>query len=441
MLKPMDNYDPNEEKFEVPSFDENADEEPEIGFIMPEEQRTNWVVWFLAGLAAVLLGFIIWWYLPLMQKWTRSFQEPTPFSQTITPIPTRTLRPTATATIPLPPTPTAMPVSAFQVVDPSLLNPPLAGLPSLPIVLNEDRALVNPELSHPQWIPSSKIAEQLGGIELPEPYYATFGAAAVSWVMDVPLAVGMYEIYVMDTVYSSAGPLDFKVRLGAAELKPVLGQATVDFLSSSRGDVRQSIDLWRSIGVYSFENNTDLLSVSAEWGPRDEYTIAAVDRVLIVALPASTKHLVSPLPPDKLKYIVDDITAEIDSVDILLPVDDSLSWFDEFQVVTNPNKDVKVVWKLTESVPLGKYEVLVWIPAKHNKAGVTYRVLANDVELEGDPALVNQVDYPGSWVSIGLWDVSSLLYGKSVRLSVRLDVKGGTLGDIAIDSVAFVKAE
>lgn len=437
----MDNFDHNEEQFEVPSFEEDGEDEPEIGYVIREEKKPKWVVLVLIVLAAVLMGFLIWWYLPLMQKYARSFQEPTPFSPTITPVPSRTPRPTSAPTIPPPPTPTAMSASAFQLADPSLLNPPIAGLPGLPIIINEDQAVVDPPLNHPQWIPSSKIAEQLGGIELPEPFYATFGVATISWIMDVPLPVGLYEIYVMDTVYSSAGPLDFKVRLGASELSPLLGQPSVDFLSSSRGDVRQSIDLWRDLGVYFLENNSDILSVSSVWGPRDEYTLVAVDRVLIGPLPASSLNMVAPLPPDKLKYIVDDIPAEMDSTDVVLPVEDALSWFDKFQVVTNPNKDVKVTWKLNEAVPLGKYDVLVWIPALHNKAGVTYKVLANDVELEGDPVLVNQIDYPGSWVSLGLYDVSSLLYGKSVRLSVRLDIKGGTLGDIAIDAVAFIKAE
>lgn len=411
---------------------------------LPDHPHTTslaWIKWLIIILALATIAFLIWWFFPLMQQWLRSAQQPTPSFPTITPLPTRTPRPTSTPTIEPTPTMTSMPPSAYVVADIALLDPPLPGLFNPPIVLNEDKNVIaSPDFTHPQWYSSARIAEQLGNIEFPEAYYATFGAGQVAWVMDVPLASGLYEIYVLDTLYSSAGSLDFKVRLGSRDLQPLLGQPRLNY-RSSQGENAQYSDLWRSIGVYYLDNNFDILSIYTEWTVRDEFSIVAIDRVLIEPLPASAASMLASLPADRLKYLVDDLNASIDGAELILPVQDALAWGDQFQIATNPNKDIKVTWKLEEALPLGKYEVIAWIPSAHNKAGVTYRVLANDQFLEGEPILINQVNYPGQWVSLKVWDASSPVYGNSVNLSAQMDIKGGTLGDIAIDAIGFIQQD
>ena len=53
-------------------------------------------------------------------------------------------------------------------------------------------------------------------------------ARSATWQMDVALEPGLYQFYVMDTVLSSGGELDFSVRLGSSELTPLAmtGQAS-----------------------------------------------------------------------------------------------------------------------------------------------------------------------------------------------------------------------
>jgi hypothetical protein len=88
------------------------------------------------------------------------------------------------------------------------------------IVLDElTSATVEPGFDTPFWVSSDQIASE-SGFDILDPYYATYGYGAITWETDVFLAPGMVEIYVMDTLYSSAGPLDFQVRLGGSELYP-----------------------------------------------------------------------------------------------------------------------------------------------------------------------------------------------------------------------------
>jgi hypothetical protein len=169
----------------------------------------------------------------MLEERARINYTPTPLPPTPTQIPTRTPTITATPTVPPTITPTLLSPSAYRVSDITMIDPPLLeGFAVDVIILNDDKNVtVEPGFTNPQWEPSSKIAEQIGR-EIQEPFYATLGPGSVMWKMDVPLDAGLYELFVLDTLYSSGGFLNFTVKLGENDLTPVFGRPRVEFRSS-----------------------------------------------------------------------------------------------------------------------------------------------------------------------------------------------------------------
>ena len=62
--------------------------------------------------------------------------------------------------------------------------------------------------------------------------FATMNNGSIRYFMDQSLKEGLYEIYVMDTYYSSGGNLDFLVQIGSQPLTPMTGSSTVNFMTS-----------------------------------------------------------------------------------------------------------------------------------------------------------------------------------------------------------------
>jgi hypothetical protein len=400
------------------------------------------------GLLTWLVGIItlftlIWLNFPFMDQLARGPYTPTVPSPSITSTPKPTLTPTVTSTSTVPPTitPTPYPPSAFVVQDISGVVPELKGVQGSAIVLNDDKNVeVQPPFDDPQWIPSDTIAKQLGK-EIPEPYYSTFGAGSAAWKMDVPLAPGLYEIFVLDTLYSSGGTLDFHIYLGSQEIGPTLGSSRVEY-QSSRAESPQNSDEWRSIGIYNFDR-PDVLSVSTNWGKRDEKSIVAIDRVLIVPMPSANMQMLASLPKSPTTVIVDDLAADIQSPPILFPDKSVTAWNGQFQYVVNPDQEVKAKWTVSDSVPPGVYEIFIWIPEIHATGSATYTLMVNGKDLNPDnsqePVTIIQSEHSGGqWVSLGTYTTPPI-YEKPVDLSVQMDIKPGTTGDLALDAVAFVK--
>lgn len=370
---------------------------------------------------------------------------------TSTPIPptakstqTQILAITATQTAPPTPTPSPQPPSAYLLPDLSSLQPPILDLQgSVAVLLNEDtNVLANPDFTHPQWYHSSLIGEQLGGIEFIEPYYATFGPGSVVWWMDVPLDPGLYEIYILDTLYSSAGPLDFQVTLGETLLTPIIGMPHVEY-QSSQFENPQQFDLWHSIGVYDLDQ-INLLSIATYWEARDEFSIVAIDRVLIVRLSDSLRELINQLPQDRYKFVIDEQQADYETFQDWIMKDDALSWNDQFQIMINPPIDTKVTWELPDVVPINQYEIMAWIPEIRGTAEVGYKLLANGNEIPrepiGDPPVTMQGNWlGGKWISLGFWNIPPY-YGNYINLTLEMEIKAGTVGDVAIDAISFIKS-
>ena len=298
-------------------------------------------------------------------------------------------------------------------------------------------ATVYPPLDNPQWSPGSKA---IPGTILSDSIYITQGSGSVIWKLDVPLTPGLYKVYVMDTLFGSAGALDFSVKEGDTPLTPLTDSTRVRFASSQSETNPQSGDQWHSIGIYDV-SGTDLLSVSSAWEPRDIYTLVALDRILIEPLPAGDRELLSKLDSDRTRIIVDDLDAVIDGNPLLITRDDNLSWNGNFQSITNPEKDVKVTYTMPYAVNRGQYEVKLWMPGAHHSGSFDISIKVNDTEISsGKLPTVKETEYSGgSWVSIGgVWDSSSTYDTTRVKYSITFTIKGGSVGETGLDAVAFL---
>jgi hypothetical protein len=70
-------------------------------------------------------------------------------------------------------------------------------------------------------------------------------------------------------------------------------------------------------------------------------------------------------------------------------------------------------------------------------ADILYKVLVNGMENQG-AMVANTGNMPeNEWVSLGTWQAPSP-DGSYIRLGLRLDIARETMGEIAIDAVAFI---
>jgi len=401
----------------------------------PKNKLLTVVVVIIAVLFIALGAFLGWKYPQIRAK---LFATATPTSlpptMTFTPTPPPTSTPLPTET-PLP-TANPYPASAFQVENIADIVPAIPGIAESAIILNDDLNLIsNPELTDPQWVPSSSIGLD---VQILEPYHATFNSAAVAWVMDTPLEPGLYELYILDTLYSSGGSLDFTVALGNQALQPVIGQPKVNY-KSSYTTPPQTFDLWHSIGIYNIDQ-PGILSITSTWLNRDEYSVVAIDRALIAKLPDSTASFLNALPQTRQTYIMDNLNARITTRDTLYRQDDLPAWGDEFQFIVNPATSAQVIWDFPERVPVDQYEIFAWIPNVSGNAQVSYTFFVEGSTLGIEPVSIQHSVTPsGEWVSLGVWKIPEV-YGESVAVSLQMDIPEGTAGEVAIDAVAIVQS-
>jgi hypothetical protein len=398
----------------------------------------RWIA-IVVGVCCLLL--IIWLYRPWIGDWVTPDPTATPVLPTSTPMDTPTPAPTWTPVPSITPTPSPIPLptSIYKFSEMETLEPAPPGYVNEPIILNENNAIVSPELSNPLWIPSSQIAVQLGGADFTEPYHATFSEGSITWPMDVALPAGYYELFVLDTHYSSGGSLVYQVKNGENVMTSLTGTQKVTF-RSSQGNTAQSGDQWHSIGVFQLPE-ANLLSVSTQWPARNEYTIVAIDRILISHLPDNTGSLLETLPQGIARNILDDKAAKIKTDTFPVDVTENRSWGSQSTILINPGYDDKVTWQYQDLLPLGTYEVVVFIPKLNGNAEVTYQLYANDQPLtsaQGEgPISVMQSEYQDGWYSLGDWEIPPY-FTYPVELRLEMGIKQGTLGEVAVDAVAFI---
>ena len=231
---------------------------------------------FVGALTLFIVVYMGWLYAPKIRNsmtfWPTN--TPTPVTPTATIPATATVTPLATNTPTPSPTPTPGPISTYWISNGSSLDPEVPNAPEGLVILSaKNSAEVNPSLDSIYWTSSSQIVQDLGRLtsNYDSEWFATVNNGSIRYYMDQPLKEGLYEIYVMDTYYSSGGNLDFLVQVGSQPLTPMTGTSSVTFMTSQY-DPRQNYDTWRSLGIYYVPQSRDVLNVSTSWGFRDEYS-------------------------------------------------------------------------------------------------------------------------------------------------------------------------
>ena len=357
-----------------------------------------------------------------------------------TPTPRATLTPTITLTPTV--TVTPLPASQFAVSDFSQIRPDLpTGIESAYIIDNLD-AQVDPGFDHYQWTSSDVIGADIGR-EFEEGYYATFNAGAIRWSMDEALPPALYEVFVLDTLYSSGGFLNFSVTLNDQEIQPTVGQKQLQY-STTQSEPPQYQDEWRSIGIYDIQQ-LGTLSVYTEWGYRDELSIVAVDRVLIVKRSEMIRSMLTQLPAGGTKFIIDDEDVSFSTGQYWKYWEDEQTWGGQYQVVTEPPLESTVTWTMPELVPYGEYEVYAWVPQANATAPVTYALYAGGLLLQKtDDALQTEFpdgqgqNQPAQWLSLGTWQIPEH-FGNYVRIEIVMTVPASEVGEAVIDAVAIIQ--
>jgi hypothetical protein len=231
--------------------------------------------------------------------------------------------------------------------------------------------------------------------------------------------------------------------VGNTEIFPIIGSQHVEF-QSVRGEPPQRTDKWRSLGIYE-SDQLDKLAVSTTWERRNESTLVAIDRVVIVPLPGSTRDLLSVFPSDREVVVIDNLASDIEAGQVLYTEEGELAWGDQYQFVINPGSDVRILWTAPEYMPPGQYQAAAWIPPAHARLEVSFTFLVNDTPIANDAGeqvrTIVQSEYKGGqWVDLGTW-TTPRIYEKPVQLALRMEIKGGLVGEAAFDAIAFIRWE
>ncbi len=396
-------------------------------------------------LAAFLAVYFSWLYAPNVRNsmtwWPTN--TPTPVTPSPTAIATATITPLATNTPTAFPTSTPEPLSTYWIADGNELDPAVPDSPEGVIELHVgSSAEINPPLDSGQWTSSDQIVADLGKQLYDENWYATYSAGWIRWFMDRQLREGLYELYIMDTVFSSGGSLTFSVVLGEQQLTPLTGSTEVHYMTSQYDPV-QATDTWRSLGIYYIPPSAnEKLAVTTSWNERDEYTIVSMDRLLIVPRPAIDMPILNALPQGARKYIRDESTGNIVGKDYALRQRSEQAWDGSYQLIINPDEKVRFTLTGVEPWPIGNYRLYAWMPT--SKGGITanYSLSVDRTNIQSDTGTDTvSVTAPSNldpqWVEIGSW-TTDRYYERPRKIGVTLEIDAGADGEYPIDAIAFI---
>lgn len=399
---------------------------------------------FVGLLTVFVLSYMGWLYAPKIRNsmtfWPTNTPTPitpsptVPATATVTPLATNTPLPTAT--------PTPGPISAYWIANGNTLDPVVPNAPEGLVILSaKNSADVDPALDSIYWTSSSQIVQDLGNLNslYDSEWFATMNNGAIRFYMDQSLKEGLYEIYVMDTYYSSGGTLDYMVKIGEQQLSPLTGSQTVNFMSSQY-EPRQSMDTWRSIGIYYIMSSRDVLTVSTSWGFRDEYTYVAADRIMIVPRKITDLALLNSLPANGTRYIMDDTEASIIAGNSLFKESSSTSWDDSYQLIINPKSKCTIEYSSKEPWPIGSYSIYFYIPESKGGLDADIQVYADNSVLNtivGSSTVGMHIPTGGSWVLVGQYNTDRY-YERPVKFKVNITIPEGQSGEYPIDAIAFI---
>jgi len=177
----------------------------------------------------------------------------------------------------------------------------------------------------------------------------------------------------------------------------------------------------------------------------------AVDRLLIVRMDEPTRQMMDLLPSGRvLVSMMDDPDAkfyEFTQGTNKTPVQDRGQFFNDVlawngslssRALIQPYPiPIWVEWTPVNRLAAGTYEVYVWIPSQHATVEAEYFLMVNGKVVERpNPALVNQKDHSGVWLTLGTWDLP-----EESLVGLRMVVAPGITGEIGVDAVAIVSVK
>ena len=400
---------------------------------------------FVGMLTLFIVVYLGWLYAPNIRNsmtfWPTN--TPTPVTPTPTIPATVTVTPLATNTPTPSPTPTPGPISTYWIANGNDLDPVVPDAPEGVVILSaKNSAEVNPPLDSIYWTSSSQIVQDLGRLTslYDSEWFATVNNGSIRYYMDQPLKEGLYEIYVMDTYYSSGGSLDYLVQVGSQPLSPMTGSQTVSFMTS-QFDPRQSYDTWRSLGIYYINQSREVLTVSTSWGLRDEYSYVAADRIMIVPRKITDLGLLNALPNTGTRFIMDDPLASISAGNSQFKETISTAWDDSYQLLINPKQKSTVEYKSLEPWPIGQYSIYIYFPESKGGLDAEIQVHADNDLLQtvgGQDAVMMHIPTGGSWVLIGQYNTDRY-YERPRKFRVTITIPEGQQGEYPIDAIAFIR--
>lgn len=399
---------------------------------------------FVGLLTLFIVVYMGWLFAPRIRNsmtfWptnTPTAAPPTPTAEatmTVTPLPTNTPKPTAT--------PTPGPISTYWVANGNELDPQVPNAPEGVVLLSaKNSAEVDPSLDSIFWTSSKQIVQDLGNMNslYDSEWFATINNGSIRYYMDQPLKEGLYEIYVMDTYYSSGGNLDFMVQVGGQSLTPLTGSQSVTFMTS-QFEPRQNYDTWRSLGIYYMMPSRDVLNVSTYWGFRDEYSYVAADRIMIVPRKITDLGLLNSLPTTGTRYIMDDTQASINAGNSLFKESASTAWDDAYQIIINPKSQCTVEYNSSEPWPIGIYSIYLYIPESKGGLDAEIQVRADSTVLSntsGQSTVRMHIPDGGNWVLVGQY-YTDRYYERPVKFRVNITIPDGQSGEYPVDAIAFI---
>lgn len=399
---------------------------------------------FVGALTLFVVVYMGWLFAPKIRNsmtfWPTNTPTPVtptptlPATMTVTPLPTNTPTPS--------PTPTPGPISTYWIANGNELDPVVPNAPEGVVILSaKNSAEVDPPFDSIYWTSSSQIVQDLGRLNslYDSEWFATVNSGRVRYYMDQPLKEGLYELYVMDTFYSSGGTLDFLVQIGSQTLTPLTGSTTVTFMTSQY-DPRQNYDTWRSLGIYYIMPSRDVLNVSTSWGFRDQYSYVAADRIMIVPRKTTDLALLNALPNFGTRYIMDDTQASINAGNSQFKETVSTSWDDSYQLIINPKQKCTVEYSSLEPWPIGSYNIYLYIPQSKGGLDADIQVHTDNTLLEtvtGEETVHMHIPNTGGWVMVGQYNTDRY-YERPVKFKVNITIAEGQQGEYPVDAIAFI---
>ena len=400
---------------------------------------------FVGALVFFVVIYMGWLFAPKIRNsmtfWPTN--TPTPVTPSPTVPATPTVTPLATNTPTASPTPTPGPISTYWIANGNELDPPVPNAPEGVVILSaKNSAEIDPPFDSIYWTSSSQIVQDLGRLNslYDTEWFATVNSGHLRYYMDQPLKEGLYEIYVMDTFYSSGGNLDFLVQIGGQTLSPLTSSSTVSFMTSQY-DPRQNYDTWRSLGIYYVLPSRDVLNVSTSWGFRDQYSYVAADRIMIVPRKITDLALLNQLPAYGTRYVMDDTQADIKAGNSQFRETISTSWDDSYQLIVNPKQKSTIEYSSLEPWPIGQYSIYIYFPESKGGLDAEIQVHAdNDLlgTVSGQQVVQMHIPTGGNWVLIGQYNTDRY-YERPRKFKVTITIPEGQQGEYPVDAIAFIQ--